>query len=99
MSMISLNQVVQRSAAGQALRWGSGALPADLERVLMRLTGFTPLARLTDPEHDGSWLVGAVERLLEDGLVELVDAGDGPDFVGDAAPDSSWGELALALPA
>jgi len=91
MSQITLTHIVQRSAAGQALLWGAGALPDTHERVLMRLTGYTPLVRLSDPDHDPQWLLAVVEALLDEGLAEVVDV----------APDeghcSSWGELALSL--
>ena len=54
---------------------------------------FTPLARLTDPEHDPQWLLAVVNELLDKGLVEVVD-----QVADEAAPCSSWGRLALALP-
>lgn len=94
MTSIALTHIVRRSAAGQALAWGSGVLPDSHERVLMRLTGYTPLARLVDPQHDPQWLLRVVNELLEEGLAEVVD-----QVAEDEAPCSSWGTLALALPA
>lgn len=91
LSRLSLAHVFQRSPAGQALHWGAGELPQQHERVLMRLTGYTPLVRLVDPREDAEQLLGIVEDLLGHGLVELVD--NRPT----EAPASTWGELALAL--
>ncbi|BDI06900.1 hypothetical protein [Sphaerotilus microaerophilus] len=92
MSLLRLTQVFQRSNAGQALLWDCDVQPSEQARILMRLTGFTPLSRLLDPQHDPQWLLGVVERLASQGLVELV------DDLADDAPSSTWGELALALP-
>lgn len=94
MTSITLTHIVRRSAAGQALAWGTGLLPAAHERVLMRLTGYTPLARLTDPEHEPQWLLEVVDELIVKGLAEVVD-----QVAEDEASCSSWGTLALALPA
>jgi hypothetical protein len=91
MSQLSLAHVFQRSPTGQALHWGAGELPEHHERVLMRLTGYTPLVQLVDPREDADHLLGIVGQLLDHGLVQVVAA--------DAdAPSSTWGELALALP-
>jgi len=91
MSQVLLTHVLRRSTAVRGLRWGAGDLPEHQERLLMRLTGFTPLARLGDPGHDAAWLLGVAEELLDTGLAEFVDVADDlTDF------DSTWGELALA---
>lgn len=92
MSQFRLTHVFQRSEAGQAWLWRCEEEPSEQARILMRLTGFTPLARLIDPGHDSQWLLSTVEALAMQGLVELV------DDVEVEAPSSTWGELALALP-
>lgn len=92
MSSLRLTHVYQRSAAGQAVLWTGDELPAEQARILMRLTGFTPLARLTDPDHGPQSLLEVVAQLASQGLVERV------DDVPDDGVRSSWGELALALP-
>lgn len=92
MSQLTLTHVLQRSAAARGLRWGTGDLPDHQERLLMRLTGFTPLARLSDPAHDAQWLLGVAEELIETGLAEVVEVADDLTDL-----DSTWGELALAM--
>lgn len=58
----------------------------------MRLTGFTPLARLSDPAHDAEWLLHRAEELLDSGLAEVVEVADDLTDL-----DSTWGELALSM--
>jgi hypothetical protein len=63
-------------------------------RVLARINGFTDLRRLIDlAPGDARELAASLERLLDDGLVELVDGTDAPadlDRPGDRGGDAPF---------
>jgi hypothetical protein len=86
-----LVQVYRRSTEGQWQTLSQGALSEPAQRLLMRLTGFTALADLLDPQAPAEQQLAWVDSLLEQGFAEPVPELETPPR------SSSWGELALTL--
>lgn len=86
-----LVQVYRRSTEGQWHALTEGVLSQPVHRLLMRLTGYTALADLLDPQAPAEEQVAWVDSLIALGFAEPVEDVEAP------LRSSSWGELALTL--
>lgn len=86
-----LSTVYRRTERGQIAILTRSSLPSESARLLMRFTGFTPLAFLAPDRRDPDKLREMACELLEAGLIEPV--------LPEAPPTSAWGALDELVPA